>query len=87
MGQRDKKTKLNFGGGDNLINTKMNNYLKKTKRGTLNDLNLCYIIADACCFLNQKKKKFFFSFFASLNLTNFFVIVGKQIAKFSISQN
>jgi hypothetical protein len=60
----------------------MNNYLKN-KRGILNDLNLCYIIADACCFLNQKKWNFFF---ASLNLTNFFVIVGRQIAKFSISQ-
>jgi hypothetical protein len=64
---KKKKTKLNLGGRDNLINTKMNNYLKN-KRGILNDLNLCYIIADACCFLNQKKWIFFF---ASFNLTNF----------------
>jgi len=56
---KKKKKKLNLGGRNNLINTKMNNYLKN-KRGTLNGLNLCYIIAGACCFLNQKKWIFFF---------------------------
>ncbi len=54
-----RKKKLNLGGRDNRINTKMNNYLRN-KRGTLNDLNLCYIIADACCFLNQKNGLFEF---------------------------
>lgn len=59
MGRKDKKTKLNLGGRDNLINTKMNNYLKN-RRGALNDLNLCYIIGDACFFLKPKKWILFF---------------------------